>query len=707
MATPMKFDSIESCIDAVISTVGSRIVMGIPLGVGKPNPFVNALYRRVKETPALHLKIFTALTLSKPKGKSDLEERFLAPFVERVFGDYPDLDYAADVRNATLPPNIEVFEFFMRTGEYLNNGGAQQHYIYSNYTHVARDMLLNGINLLPQAVACEGSGESMRLSLSSNPDVMLDLIDLANTQPEGHIMVIGVINRKMPFMPNGAEVAPSVFDFIVDDPAGTHDVFGPPNMKVSLADYALGLYASAVVKDGGTLQIGIGSLGDAIAQALMVRDRDNDRYREIMAALLPANPSPLTELAPFAQGLYGCSEMFVNGFLQLIDAGIIRREVFPHAGLQRLINAGKIGMQVTAGTLAALREALLISGRLTSADVALLKRFGIFKSAVEWQDGQLVLGEMRFSGDLDDAMTLEAITQHCLGDALAGGYIMHGGFFIGPRAFYERLRTMPRGLLAKINMTRIGFINQLYGQEEIARLQRRDARFMNTTMMVTLLGAAVSDSLASGQLVSGVGGQYNFVAMGHELAGARSVLMLRATRTRHDKTESNIVWNYAHTTIPRHLRDLVVTEYGMADLRGQSDAEVIKRLLAIADSRFQGELLAAAKKNHKLAADYEIPDAQRHNLPEVLEATLQPWRDKGLLPDFPFGTDFTDDELAIVRSLQRLKHSTEHPIEFMELVFRSLVKDKHPPEKYIERMHFEQVHGLKEWVMKKLFVGNL
>ena len=134
---------------------------------------------------------------------------------------------------------------------------------------------------------------------------------------------------------------------------------------------------------------------------------------------------------------------------------------------------------------------------------------------------------------------------------------------------------------------------------------------------------------------------------------------------------------------------------------------MIKRLLAIADSRFQGELLAAAVENRKLAADYVIPEAQRHNLPEVLEARLRPWREKGLLPDYPFGTDFTEDELAIVRSLQKLKHSTEHPIEFMEVLFNSLVEDKHPPEKYLERMHFDQIHGLKDWLMKKLFVGNL
>lgn len=54
--------------------------------------------------------------------------------------------------------------------------------------------------------------------------------------------------------------------------------------------------------------------------------------------------------------------------------------------------------------------------------------------------------------------------------------------------------------------------------------------------------------------------------------------MLRATRVADDMVHSNIVRNYAHTTIPHHLRDLVVTEYGIADLRGQSDAEVAKRL---------------------------------------------------------------------------------------------------------------------------------
>ena len=43
---------------------------------------------------------------------------------------------------------------------------------------------------------------------------------------------------------------------------------------------------------------------------------------------------------------------------------------------------------------------------------------------------------------------------------------MTGGFFLGPNDFYERLRTMPPQELAKIDMTRIDFINQLYGGGE-------------------------------------------------------------------------------------------------------------------------------------------------------------------------------------------------------------------------------------------------
>jgi len=56
------------------------------------------------------------------------------------------------------------------------------------------------------------------------------------------------------------------------------------------------------------------------------------------------------------------------------------------------------------------------------------------------------------------------------------------------------------------------------------------------------------------------------------------------------KTLSNIRWSYGHETIPRHLRDVFVTEYGVADTKGKSDADVIAAMLAVTDSRFRPNL---------------------------------------------------------------------------------------------------------------------
>jgi acyl-CoA hydrolase len=171
------------------------------------------------------------------------------------------------------------------------------------------------------------------------------------------LLKVGVVNQQMPFMPNGAEVAPGFFDMVVTDPACTHTLFAPPNNKVSAADYAIGLHASSLVADGGTLQIGIGSLGDAIGQALIVRDRHGDEYRASCKACAPT-AWPAARLGRFDRGLYGCSEMFVNGFLKLIEAGIIRREVLADAVLQQLLNrAASATRHVTRRRCSALLEA--------------------------------------------------------------------------------------------------------------------------------------------------------------------------------------------------------------------------------------------------------------------------------------------------------------------------------------------------------------
>ena len=237
------------------------------------------------------------------------------------------------------------------------------------------------------------------------------------------------------------------------------------------------------------------------------------------------------------------------------------------------------------------------------------------------------------------------------------GIILHGAFFLGPKSFYRALREMGAEDIARIRMMPVSFTNELYGDEEEKRAARVDARFVNNTMMATLLGAAVSDGLDNGQVVSGVGGQYNFVAQAFALSGARSVLALEATRQSRGKAQSNIRWNYGHETIPRHLRDVFITEYGTADVRGKSDVDVIAAMLAIADSRFQRNWRASRRRPASCPKDFEIPAAYRENTPERVSAALKPARDTGLLPSFPFGSDFTEVEQRLIPALQDLAGS--------------------------------------------------
>jgi acyl-CoA hydrolase len=214
---------------------------------------------------------------------------------------------------------------------------------------------------------------------------------------------------------------------------------------------------------------------------------------------------------------------------------------------------------------------------------------------------------------------------------------------------------MDRTRLQKIQMSRISFTNQLSGDETAKTSARKNARFVNNAMMATALGAIVSDALDDGRVVSGVGGQFNFVEQAFALPGARSIIAINATRGAGNRLQSNVRWSYGHTTIPRHMRDIVVSEYGIADLRGKSDEQVIAAMLDITDSRFQDELLRRAKATGKIAKSYEIAASRRENHPERIAAALKPLRELELLPRFPFGSDFTPLEQRLMEALERLE----------------------------------------------------
>jgi acyl-CoA hydrolase len=629
--------SIDQAVNEVLARLPAHIHMGMPLGLGKPNRFANALYARIKRLPERRLTIYTALSLGRPPLGDGLQKRFLEPFVERVYGDYLELDYLADLHADTLPDNVRVEHFFMQPGSLLGSHTAQQQYVSSNYSHAARDINAKGLNLVAQLVAARPA--ESRLSLSCNPDLTLDLLPmLAERKAAGEsVLVLGQVHEQLPYMAGSAVVDRSQFDLLIDEPERTR-LFSTPNTPVSMQEHCIALYASSLVRDGGTLQIGIGSVGDALSAALLARQADTAGYQAVLGELgLDAWQSLVASeggVEAFASGLYGCSEMLVNGLLVLAEAGVVRRSVYPDLARQARANAGT----------------------------------------------------------LDPA---EA----------ADGVCLHGGFFLGPDSFYQRLNELPAERLARIDMTAISFINELYGDEPLKRLQRRDARFINSAFKVTLLGAAVSDQLEDGRVLSGVGGQYNFVAQAHALQGARSVLLLRSWRESGGVVSSNVVWDYGHCTIPRHLRDIVVTEYGIADLRGKTDADVIEALVNISDSRFQVRLIDEARDAGKLPKDFRLDPRFADNHAERLQAVAS--RHPKLFLEYPLGSDFTAEERDLLRALNWLKSKFKLS-EILELGKAAL--DAPDPAHYpahLQRMQLAEPNGLREEIHQRLLLAAL
>lgn len=634
---------LDAAVDWLFSRIPGPLRVAAPLALGKPHRLLNALYARVADDADRPLQLYTALSLNPPQIKGDgLEARLLGPFVERHFGaGFARLAYADAMARDALPAHVQVEEFYMQSGALLGSQQAQSSYTSLNYTHAADAVAQRAPHVIVQKVAMRP--DDRRLSLSCNNDITQDTLDAIAARGLPRPLLVAEIDPQLPYLGGSATVDVSFFDLVITPPAPYPALFGLPRQPVADADHAIGLYASTLVRDGGTLQIGIGTLADALSHALVLRHTDNARYLRALRALDPQLPEhPLVKeiggLAPFEIGLYGCSEMLNEGFRKLVQTGVIRRKVHDDLALMERIENGST-LSIDHATLA------------------------------------------------------------------AEGEYLHGAFYLGSPEFYDWLRTLPDDERGAIGMRRISEINQLYGgNETLERLQRRHARFFNSCMIATGLGAAVSDALEDGRVVSGVGGQYNFVAMAHALPEARSVLMLRAARVERGQRASNVRWNYGHTTIPRHLRDVYITEYGIADLRGLTDEDCTLAMAAITEAPFQHALLQQAFAARKLrhAAPPE-PRAQQRNTPQRLVDALAPLRADDTLPDYPLGSDFNEVEQVLVKALGWLKSHTATRPALLATVWAALWQRAGDGDAvYLQRMALDTPNTLSERLNARL-----
>lgn len=701
-------NDVEACVDATIAAVGSHLVVASPLGLGKPVQLLNAFYRRALADSSLSLHIHTALSLEVPKPGSEIEEHLSGPIFERLFGNYEELDYVEPVKKGALPENIQVTEYYVRAGSHKGKPAAQQSYVSSNYTHILRDMCDAGVNVLAQMVAGREHNGELSLSLSCNTDLTLELFERVDAG-QLNAFLTAQIHDDLPFMNGEAVVPASRFDAVVSNPEYNNTLFAVPNASVPLQDYATGLHASSLIVDGGTLQIGIGSLGDAVAHACVLRHEKNAHYQDILKTITHQHTKAAAPSVPFNQGLYVSTEMFVNGMMHLIERGIIKRQVYDHLGIQNALNAGRLTEEINEDFYREGRALGLLPKRLDSQELQILSHWGILGPEVVIAKDGLEIEASQYPNDLDNSDTRAAVIASAPTGRLLHGNILHGGFFLGPRDFYEKLSNLTPKLHAQIEMTGVSRTNQLLLDYPLYSAQRKDARFINTGMMVSLSGAVASDALEDGTVISGVGGQYNFVAMAHDLPGARSVLCIRSTRGQGSDAKSNIVPFYGHATIPKHLRDIVVTEYGIADIRGQSDSETIKRLINVADSRFQSSLLEHAKQHGKVERDYRVPHSAQNNTPERIAEQLAPYQSRGLLPDYPFGTAMTDQELALAASLREIKALSEEPAHFIAATFKALFHKADPDaaKPFLERVQLEHPESTKEFITQQLLLLEL
>src|ERR1700760_1307694 len=214
---PKLFSSPEAIAEDIVRDVGTTLVVGLPLGLGKANHIVNALYARAVADRSINLTLLSALTLEKPRPSNLLERRFITPVIDRLFGGYPDLAYADALHANALPPNIRVIEFFFLAGRWLHVPFAQQHYISANYTHASSYLLARGLNVVTQLVAKRVVDGVARYSLSCNTDTTLDVLR-ARAQGRASFKLIAQVNSELPFMPGAGDLPADEFAAVLDSP---------------------------------------------------------------------------------------------------------------------------------------------------------------------------------------------------------------------------------------------------------------------------------------------------------------------------------------------------------------------------------------------------------------------------------------------------------------------------------------------------------
>jgi 4-hydroxybutyrate CoA-transferase len=168
------------------------------------------------------------------------------------------------------------------------------------------------------------------------------------------------------------------------------------------------------------------------------------------------------------------------------------------------------------------------------------------------------------------------------------GLVVGSGFAVGtPRAELAYANSHPGFQLYDFNFT-----------DDIRLIAREEGLIsINNALAVDLTGQVGSESIGH-QMYTGTGGQTAF-GIGSSLGGGKSIIVLPSSAISKGERISRITPALAPgsiCTLPRTFVHHVVTEYGVATLKGKSQRERARELIAVAHPDFRAELTAAAKR---------------------------------------------------------------------------------------------------------------
>jgi hypothetical protein len=111
----------------------------------------------------------------------------------------------------------------------------------------------------------------------------------------------------------------------------------------------------------------------------------------------------------------------------------------------------------------------------------------------------------------------------------------------------------------------------------------------------------------------------------------------------------------------------------------------------------------------KLKADYRIPDIHRNNTPRALEERFMLARARGLFSEFPFGTDFTREEIVLLKAMASLKKRTGGRWLRLKTLAGAVAPGAIPAavRPYLKRMSLDAPRTRQEWLWQRLLAQEL